>query len=215
MIGRDAHRARGSAELGDRRRTRSSTRRRFGRRRDGLPQVTEIGVRGARRDERRAGGSSAGVNWSAAWVEPVPAARRVRAQPRLRAGRTRSPSSSEPIVLLVHVAHPRVQYADRGEVARCVSSMDSDADPRRPQRRHEEVDAAAQGRGAQRTAPSPTRVDAVAGPARTSLKDICYERMHGDLGEGVRRRPAADALAADLLRRPPARRRAPRRRTGR
>jgi hypothetical protein len=54
------------------------------------------------------------VNWSAAWVNPF----------RQLGGygnsldsimESRRFSRHQPIVLLVHVAHPRVQYSDRGK----------------------------------------------------------------------------------------------------
>ncbi len=80
---------------------------------DGLPQVTEIAF-GALDDasvERR---FVCGVNWSAAWVNPF------RTLGKHGEGldawlRNARASAEEPIVIVVHVAHPRVQYTDRGK----------------------------------------------------------------------------------------------------
>jgi hypothetical protein len=80
---------------------------------DGLPQVTEVAFAAleAENEERML---ITGVNWSAAWVNPF----------RTLGGYGRSLdtllterrfSADQPIALLVHVAHPRVQYADRGK----------------------------------------------------------------------------------------------------
>jgi hypothetical protein len=80
---------------------------------DRLPQVTEIAF-AARHDDRAGRWLTTGVNWSAAWVNPF----------RQLGGYGSSLDTimtdrrfgrSQPIVLFVHVAHPRVQYADRGK----------------------------------------------------------------------------------------------------
>jgi DNA topoisomerase VI subunit B len=80
---------------------------------DGLPQVTEVAF-GALADEERYRRLVTGVNWSAAWVNPF---RRLGGY-----GQSLDTMLTEqrferrrPIALLVHVAHPRVQYADRGK----------------------------------------------------------------------------------------------------
>lgn len=78
---------------------------------DGLPQVTEIAFGARRRGSRRL---IVGVNWSAAWVNPF---RTLGAYGRsldsmLAEWRA---EQDEPVVVLVHVAHPRVQYTDRGK----------------------------------------------------------------------------------------------------
>lgn len=80
---------------------------------EGLPQVTEVAF-AALEDADAERRLVTGVNWSAAWVNPF---RQLGGYGRsldtklteMRAG------SGEPIVVLVHVAHPRVQYADRGK----------------------------------------------------------------------------------------------------
>ena len=80
---------------------------------DGLPQVTEVAF-AALEDESASRRLVTGVNWSAAWVNPF----------RTLGGYGRSLDTlmserhferKRPIALLVHVAHPRVQYADRGK----------------------------------------------------------------------------------------------------
>ncbi len=79
---------------------------------DGLPQVTEVAFAALEDETDRE--LFTGVNWSAAWVNPF----------RTLGGYGRSLDSmmterrlshDQAIVLLVHVAHPRVQYADRGK----------------------------------------------------------------------------------------------------
>lgn len=79
---------------------------------DGLPQVTETAFAAFGQDvERRL---IAGVNWSAAWENPF---RRLGAYGRSLDAELGASFAgfNEPIVLLVHVAHPRVQYADRAK----------------------------------------------------------------------------------------------------
>jgi Histidine kinase-, DNA gyrase B-, and HSP90-like ATPase len=80
---------------------------------DGLPQVTEVAF-AALADEAAGRRLITGVNWSAAWVNPF----------RTLGGYGQSLDTMlhdrrferhRPIALLVHVAHPRVQYADRGK----------------------------------------------------------------------------------------------------
>lgn len=80
---------------------------------DGLPQVTEVAF-AALSDENEGRKLVTGVNWSAAWVNPF---RRLGEYGHsLDTMMTvRRFESHRPIVLLVHVAHPRVQYADRGK----------------------------------------------------------------------------------------------------
>lgn len=79
---------------------------------DGLPQVTEVAF-GARHDDagRR---FICGVNWSASWINPFRTLGKYGEglDAWLRGARA---SAEEPVVILVHVAHPRVQYADRGK----------------------------------------------------------------------------------------------------
>jgi len=80
---------------------------------DALPQVTEIGW-GALADEDESRRLVTGVNWSAGWRQPF---RMLGAYgdnldallSERRFERTR------PIVVVLHVAHPRVQYTDRGK----------------------------------------------------------------------------------------------------
>ena len=80
---------------------------------DGLPQVTEIAF-AAREDESASRWLATGVNWSAAWVNPF---RQLGGYANSLDAimESRRFSSEQPIVLLVHVAHPRVQYSDRGK----------------------------------------------------------------------------------------------------
>jgi hypothetical protein len=80
---------------------------------NGLPQVTEVAF-AALADEEQERILITGVNWSAAWVNPF----------RTLGGHGRSLDTlmsdrrfewDRPVALLVHVAHPRVEYADRGK----------------------------------------------------------------------------------------------------
>jgi len=80
---------------------------------DGLPQVTEVAF-AALDDHGAERQLFTGVNWSAAWVNPF----------RQLGGYGRSLDTmltqqrfdqDQPVAVLVHVAHPRVQYADRGK----------------------------------------------------------------------------------------------------
>lgn len=80
---------------------------------DGLPQVTEVAF-AALQDEEANRVLITGVNWSAAWVNPF---RQLGAHGRSLDTilEDRRFASRQPIVLLVHVAHPRVTYTDRGK----------------------------------------------------------------------------------------------------
>jgi hypothetical protein len=78
---------------------------------NGLPQVTEVAF-AALTDEDSDRRLVTGVNWSAAWVNPFRTLGHlggsldtILTQKKFEADR--------PIALLVHVAHPRVQYSDR------------------------------------------------------------------------------------------------------
>jgi hypothetical protein len=80
---------------------------------NGLPQVTEVAF-AALADEEQERILITGVNWSAAWVNPF----------RTLGGQGRSLDTlmsdrrfewDRPVALLVHAAHPRVEYADRGK----------------------------------------------------------------------------------------------------
>jgi hypothetical protein len=80
---------------------------------DGLPQVTEVAF-AALEDESSERRLVTGVNCSAAWANPF--------RTLGDYGRSLDTMMTErrfelnrPIALLVHVAHPRVQYADRGK----------------------------------------------------------------------------------------------------
>jgi hypothetical protein len=80
---------------------------------DDLPQVTEVAF-AALEDEEARRRLVTGVNWSAAWVNPFRqlggygrSLDTMMSERRFEVGR--------PIALLVHVAHPRVQYSDRGK----------------------------------------------------------------------------------------------------
>ena len=80
---------------------------------DGLPQVTEV-ASAALEDEDATRRLVTGVNWSAAWVNPFRTLGEYgRSLDTLLAQRRFE--GDRPIALLVHVAHPRVQYADRGK----------------------------------------------------------------------------------------------------
>jgi hypothetical protein len=80
---------------------------------DGLPQVTEVAF-AALEDAHVARRLVTGVNWSAAWVNPFRTLGEYGRSLDTLMYRQRF-SAEQPIVLLVHVAHPRVQYADRGK----------------------------------------------------------------------------------------------------
>ncbi len=80
---------------------------------EGLPQVTEVAF-AALEDETARRRLITGVNWSAAWVHPFRTLGEYGSS--LDAMMTeRRFEPHRPIVLLVHIAHPRVQYADRGK----------------------------------------------------------------------------------------------------
>ena len=77
---------------------------------DGLPQVTEVAF-AARYEESQHRDLTTGVNWSAAWVNPF---RTLGSGYGLETVLSeRRFGINEPIILLIHVAHPRVQYSDR------------------------------------------------------------------------------------------------------
>lgn len=79
---------------------------------DGLPQVTETAFAVlAAGGERRL---VTGVNWSAGWANPF---RQLGEYGRSLDSELAAKFAGfeEPIVLLVHVAHPRVQYTDRAK----------------------------------------------------------------------------------------------------
>lgn len=78
---------------------------------DGLPQVTETAFAALGPGARRL---VTGVNWSAAWVNPF---RTLGSYGRSLDSELSASfaGNEEPIALLVHVAHPRVQYADRAK----------------------------------------------------------------------------------------------------
>lgn len=80
---------------------------------DGLPQVTEVAF-AALKEEDGHRDLVTGVNWSAAWINPF---RQLgeRGQSLDTFLSERRFQSHQPIALLLHVAHPRVQYADRGK----------------------------------------------------------------------------------------------------
>ena len=79
---------------------------------DGLPQVTEVAF-AARNKESQHRHLTTGVNWSAAWVNPF---RTLGSGYGLETVLSeRRFGINEPIILLIHVAHPRVQYSDRGK----------------------------------------------------------------------------------------------------
>ncbi len=79
---------------------------------DGLPQVTETAFAALREGARRR--LITGVNWSASWVNPF---RQLGAAGRSLDSdlQARFVGFEEPVVLFVHVAHPRVQYSDRAK----------------------------------------------------------------------------------------------------
>jgi DNA topoisomerase VI subunit B len=80
---------------------------------DGLPQLTEIAF-AALADEDARRRLVMGVNWSAAWVHPFrQLGRWGQSLDTMLAERRLGPD--QPIALVVHVAHPRVEYADRGK----------------------------------------------------------------------------------------------------
>jgi DNA topoisomerase VI subunit B len=80
---------------------------------DGLPQVTEVAF-AAREDEDAGRRLVTGVNWSAAWVNPFRRLGEVGKSLDTMMT-TQKFEAHRPIALLVHVAHPRVQYSDRGK----------------------------------------------------------------------------------------------------
>lgn len=80
---------------------------------DGLPQVTEVAFAALLdHDDRRR--LMTGVNWSAAWVNPFRTLGRYGQSLDTMLAERRF-QMHQPIVVLVHVAHPRVEYTDRGK----------------------------------------------------------------------------------------------------
>jgi DNA topoisomerase VI subunit B len=79
---------------------------------DGLPQVTETAFAALEDGGQRR--LVSGVNWSTSWVNPF---RQLGSYGRSLDSdlAARFAGFEEPIVLLVHVAHPRVQYSDRAK----------------------------------------------------------------------------------------------------
>jgi len=78
----------------------------------GLPQVTETAFAALAAEEGRR--LVAGVNWSASWVNPF---RTLGEYGRSLDSELsdRFAGFQEPVVLFVHVAHPRVEYSDRAK----------------------------------------------------------------------------------------------------
>jgi hypothetical protein len=83
----------------------------------GLPQVTEVGFAAIDRapiDWRTFRRFVCGVNWSASWLNPFRAlGDSGRSLDSMLADL--KAEATEPIVVLIHVAHPHVQYRDRGK----------------------------------------------------------------------------------------------------
>jgi hypothetical protein len=79
---------------------------------DGLPQVTEVAF-AALADESAPYREITGVNWSAAWINPFRKLGRYGGS--LDRLMTERRFAGQPVVMLMHVAHPRVDYSDRGK----------------------------------------------------------------------------------------------------
>jgi hypothetical protein len=79
----------------------------------GLPQVTEVAF-AALADENLYRRLVTGVNWSAAWINPFRQLGEIGRSLDTMLTEKRF-DAFQPIALLVHVAHPRVQYTDRGK----------------------------------------------------------------------------------------------------
>lgn len=163
---------------------------------DGLPQVTEVTF-AALADEELGRRLITGINWSAAWVNPF--------RTLGEYGRSLDTMLAErrfevhrPIAVLVHVAHPRVQYADRGKS----TVLASEERRHRPRvRRGAQVDAAGEGGG---EAPGCPCVPAVHVHRLTPVAQEHLLRPYGGgVEQGVRQRPASDPLAAGVLRHAP------------
>ncbi len=77
-----------------------------------MPQVTEVafGVLGDRDRPRKL---IVGINWSSSWVNPFRTLGGPGGLDSLLTDRRFGPE--QPVVLLLHVAHPRVVYSDRGK----------------------------------------------------------------------------------------------------
>ena len=88
---------------------------------DGLPQVTEVAFAVLRNQEwcRKL---ITGVNWSAAWINPFRDLGDFRSLDTILVDRRLG--ANTPIALLVHVAHPRVTYTDRGKSTVLARSRD-------------------------------------------------------------------------------------------
>lgn len=135
---------------------------------DGLPQVTEVAF--AARDESRRRALITAVNWSASWINQFRRLGPGFGLETVLADRRLGPE--EPIILLMHVAHPRVQYSDRGKSSVVVrhadifKALDSVGQKWTKQRKAEE-----------RSRRARDRRDDMWKPQRTSLVEICKENM--------------------------------------
>jgi hypothetical protein len=136
----------------------------------GLPQLTEVAF-GVLSDEAAKRRLVTGVNWSAAWINPFRDLGGDRSLDAILQERRMNPS--EPIVLVVHVAHPRVVFTDRGKSAvqarsrDIIKAVEATGKGWTRQVKAEERDASARQH----------RRNLWAAPARVSLKDICYANM--------------------------------------
>jgi hypothetical protein len=79
---------------------------------DGLPQVTEVAF-AVLHDQESRRELVTGVNWSAAWINPFRDLGGFQSLDTILVDRRLG--ADKPIALLVHVAHPRVTYTDRGK----------------------------------------------------------------------------------------------------
>jgi hypothetical protein len=79
---------------------------------DGLPQVIEVAF-GVLENQEQVRRLVTGVNWSATWLNPFRDLGSLRGLDAILEQREFGPD--QPIALLIHVAHPRVTYTDRGK----------------------------------------------------------------------------------------------------
>ena len=141
-------------------------------RRCGLPQVTEVAFAVLERRTRPVG-SSTGVNWSAALVNPFRQLGRDSLDTILQTGAS---AATQPIVLLIHVAHPRVAVrrpwqVNGGGAMRAtpiLSALDGVGKKWTRQIKAEERSSEPH---------AATAAVDVAQPRARSLKEICYEHM--------------------------------------
>jgi DNA topoisomerase VI subunit B len=137
---------------------------------DGLPQVTEVGFAVLRNQESRRK-LITGVNWSAAWINPFRDLGDFQSLDTILANRRLG--ADEPVALLVHVAHPRVTYTDRGKSTVLARSRDITETVEGVGKKWTRQIKAEERHSSARQ----FRQTVWSAPARVSLKEIVYDNL--------------------------------------